>query len=332
MKKYQICGLGNNIVDILVKVDDQFLSNHGLQKASMRLVTEEEQHKLLIELSSHRPSLRNGGSVGNSIASFSELGGKASWISCVGDDAYGDMFLAEYRDAGIALSNNSGLKGQRTGTSLVLITPDAERTMRTSLAVSGKLSEQHANSELIADSEYCFIEGYVLANPEYGHGAALKALEICRRSGTKVILTLSEAFVIEHHRKICEEVISRSSILFANQSEAAACCGENNPAKAAETLSLSVPHVIVTAGSEGAFVAENGKAVHIPSVPCVPVDLTGAGDMFAAGYLYGHLNGYNIANAGKLATFLSSKVITKLGARLDENLRSLVESNQTLIA
>ena len=332
MKKYKICGVGNNIVDILVNVSDDFLTKHNLQKASMRLVEDSEQRSLLQDLSSHKLGIRNGGSVGNTIASFAELGGRAAWISCVGNDAYGEMFLSEYRDAGIALSSASGMAAEKTGTCLVMITPDAERTMRTSLAVSGRLSEQHTDCELIGQSEYCFIEGYVLANPEYGHSAALKALELSRRHNTSVILTLSEAFVVEHHRKITELVMSQTEILFANQSEAAACCGSNDPDKAAFELGKKIPTVVVTAGADGAYICNSGKITHVAAIPCKPLDLTGAGDMFAAGFLYGHLNGYSPEKSGKIATFLASKVITKIGARLDENLKRLIESNSLVLA
>src|SRR4051794_8380336 len=185
MKEYQLCGLGNAIVDILVEVDDATFHELAFERGTMRLVELPEQKQLLERLHRCEPRLVSGGSVANSTIAFSQLGGDAAFIGCVGDDRYGLFYAGEFEELGIDIGSPV-IVGEATGTCAVLVTPDAERTMRTCLAVSSHLAARHVDPARVRNSEWLFIEGYVFANPETGQTAIREAVKIAKANGTKV--------------------------------------------------------------------------------------------------------------------------------------------------
>src|SRR6516164_5106453 len=195
MKEFKLCGLGNAIVDIFLELPDAEFESLGFERATMRLVELEEQKALLHRYQKNEPKLVSGGSVANSVIAFSQLGGQAAFIGCVGDDRYGLFYANEFEELDIDIGNPI-IVNEATGTCVCLITPDAERTMRTCLAVSSHLAAKHVDEERIKNSEWLFIEGYVFANPDTGQGAIREAMHIAKQHGTKIAITCSDAFVV----------------------------------------------------------------------------------------------------------------------------------------
>ncbi len=324
MRPYNVCGLGNAIVDIFIEVSEQEFSDLKFERGTMRLVDAAEQRLLLEKLAGVKHELRlvSGGSVANSIIGLSQLGGKGAFIGCVGDDRYGLHYAEEFSDLKISIGNPI-VVGEPTGTCLALITPDAERTMRTCLAVSSHLAAKHVDARRIADSEWLFIEGYVFANPDTGQHAIREAIQIAKKSGTKVAITCSDAFVPNVFGDALHDALQHCDLFFCNAPEAMAVTKKSDSSEAFESLKELVPNCVVTDGPHGAFVFYHGEQAHVPSFPCEPKDLTGAGDMFAGAFLYGITHGYAPAVAARGANYLCMHVITQIGARLIEDAPTL---------
>jgi len=321
MKEFDVCGLGNAIVDIFVEVSDDEFAPLGFERGTMRLVDWTEQRGLLDRLHARDPRLVSGGSVANSVIALSQLGGRGAFIGCVGDDRYGLHYAEEFSQLGIDMGNPV-IVGQTTGTCACLITPDAERTMRTCLAVSSQLSARHVDAERIKASEWLFIEGYVFANPESGQGAIREAIQVARKNGVKVAITCSDAFVVDVFADAFFPALAETDLLFCNAAEACAVTRTQSSAEAFDKLKGKVGSVVVTDGPHGAFVRHAGTEAHVAAFPCQPRDLTGAGDMFAGGFLYGITHGISPAKSARAANFLAMKVITQIGARLHHGTRS----------
>lgn len=320
-RQYHVCGLGNSLVDILLEITDDEFASLGFERGTMRLVEADEQAKLLQRYHDHEPRLVSGGSVANSIIGLSQLGGAGAFIGCVGDDRYGLHYLSEFEELDIDFCN-APLVGETSGTCISMITPDAERTMRTCLAVSSHLAARHVDAEKIAQSEWIFIEGYIFANPHTGQHAIREAIKAAKAGGTKIALTCSDAFVPEVFGDVFREALAQSDLVFANAGEACAVTKEKTPAEAFAKLKGMVPSAVVTDGPNGAFIRHGGYEGHIAAFPCEPKDLTGAGDMFAGSFLYGLTHGIAPAKAARAANFLAMKVITQIGARLHTGTKS----------
>jgi sugar/nucleoside kinase (ribokinase family) len=321
MKPYHVCGLGNAIVDIFVEVTDEEFARLGFERGTMRLVEPNEQHRLLERFRDREPRLVSGGSVANSIIAHSQLGGQAAFIGCVGDDRYGLFYEHEFGTLGIDIGNPV-IFGETTGTCVCVITPDAERTMRTCLAVASHLSARHVDTERIKNSQWLFVEGYVFANPATGQGAIREALRLAKEHGTHVALTCSEAFVPQAFAEPFLEALAQASLLFCNAPEACALTNAAGAQEAFGHLKDMVPSCVVTDGANGAYVRHGGAEAHVPAFPCEPKDLTGAGDMFAGAFLYGITQGIPADRSARAACFLAMKVITQIGARLHHGTRS----------
>jgi sugar/nucleoside kinase (ribokinase family) len=319
MRDYQLCGLGNAIVDIFVEISDDEFAKLGYERGSMRLVELDDQRRLLEGFKDREPRLVSGGSVANSVIAFSQLGGDAAFIGCVGDDRYGLFYAGEFEELDIEIGNPV-IVGEATGTSAILITPDAERTMRTCLAVSSHLAARHVDAERVKRSLWLFIEGYVFANPT-GQTAIREAISVAKKHGVKVAVTCSEAFIVELFREPFSEALRQTDLLFANESEAGALTKTSRAADAFARLKDMVPGCVVTAGPGGAFVRYGGVEAHVPAFACTPKDLTGAGDMFAGSFLYGVTHGVPPQQAARAACFLAMKVISQVGARLHHGAR-----------
>jgi sugar/nucleoside kinase (ribokinase family) len=320
MKEFKLCGLGNALVDIFLEVSDQEFASLGFERGSMRLVELAEQTAMLDRYQKREPKLASGGSVANSVIAFSQLGGSAAFIGCVGDDRYGLFYSSEFEELGIDIGSPI-IVNESTGTSVCIITPDAERTMRTCLAVSSHLAARHVEERRIQDSEWLFIEGYIFANPSTGQTAIREAIQMAKRHGTKIAITCSDAFVVNVFGDALHEALRQADLFFCNESEACAVAGTSNAEEAFKKLKEKVPSVVVTNGPHGAFIRHNGAEAHIPAFPSEPKDLTGAGDMFAGAYLYGITHGVPPVKAARAANFLSHKVIMQVGARLHHGTR-----------
>jgi sugar/nucleoside kinase (ribokinase family) len=320
MKEFQICGLGNAIVDIFLEISEAEFSQLGFERGGMRLVDHAEQKALLDSYQKHEPKLVSGGSVANSIIAFSQLGGQAAFIGCVGDDRYGLFYANEFEELGIEIGNPI-IVNEGTGTCVCIITPDAERTMRTCLAVSSKLAARHVDADRIRKSDWLFIEGYVFANPDTGQTAIREAIEIAKKNGTKVAITCSDAFVVNVFGDALREALKKTDLFFCNESEACAVTGAPTAEEAFNKLTGMVPSVVVTNGPHGAYIRHDGAKAHVPAFPSQPKDLTGAGDMFAGSFLYGITHGVAPEKAARGAAYLCHKVITQVGARLHHGTR-----------
>jgi sugar/nucleoside kinase (ribokinase family) len=323
MKRFKLCGLGNAIVDIFLQVSEEEFSSLGFERGTMRLVEIHEQRVLLDRYQKHEPKLVSGGSVANSVIAFSQLGGSAAFIGCVGDDRYGLFYSNEFEELGIDIGNPI-IVNEATGTSICIVTPDAERTMRTCLAVASHLSDRHVDEERVQDSEWLFIEGYVFANPATGQTAIREALRLAKQHSTKVAITCSEGFIPNVFREPFQEALRQTDLLFCNESEACAITGAGNAEEAFKKIN-HIPSVVVTNGPHGAYVRHAGTEAHVPAFPCEPRDLTGAGDMFAGAFLYGITHGVSPERAARSASYLAQKVITQVGARLHSGTREYWE-------
>jgi sugar/nucleoside kinase (ribokinase family) len=320
MREFHVCGIGNALVDIFVDVSDAEFATLGFERGSMRLVDADEQKVLLARFRDREPRLASGGSVANSVIALSQLGGKGAFIGCVGDDRYGLFYKTEFDELAIEIGNPV-IVGETTGTSLCVITPDAERTMRTCLAVAGNISARHVDAERIKNSEWVFLEGYALANPDNGQAAIREGIRVAKQHGTKVALTCSEAFIVNLFGDAFSAALRQADLLFANASEACAVTQAQTVTEAFAKLKGIVPSVIVTDGANGAYVRHAGIEAHVPAFPCQPKDLTGAGDMLAGAFLYGITHRVPAAVALRAANFLAAKVICQVGARLHHGTR-----------
>jgi sugar/nucleoside kinase (ribokinase family) len=231
-------------------------------------------------------------------------------------------YVEEFKDLRINMGNPV-IVGENTGTCVAIITPDAERTMRTCLGVSSHLSDKHLDEDRIAQSSWLFIEGYVFANPDTGQHAIRKSIELAKKHGTKVAVTCSEQFVPQVFGEAFQEALKSTDLLFCNGPESLAVTGKQTTAEAFAALKQIVPHCVLTDGPHGAYVRYNSQEAHVPAFACHPKDLTGAGDMFAGAFLFGITHGYDPAIAARGANYLCSKVISQIGARLQEDATSL---------
>jgi sugar/nucleoside kinase (ribokinase family) len=320
MREFQLYGLGNALVDLFIDLSDEEFATVGYPRGSTQLVDSAEQKALLERFEGREMRLASGGSVANSIIAFAQLGGQAAFLGCVGDDRYGLFYQSEFEKLGIDFGNPV-IVGQHTGTCLCLITPDAERTMIVNLGVGSHLAAQHVDERRLKNTDWLFVEGYTLANPQTGQGAIREAVRLARRHDVRVALTCSEAFVVNHFGDVFFETLAQTDLLFCNASEACAVTGKTNAQEAFAALANKVPSVVVTDGPHGAYVRHAGTEAHVPAYPCRPIDLTGAGDMLAGAFLYGIIHGIAPDRAAHAACYLAMKVICQVGARLHHGTR-----------
>lgn len=326
-KEFDLCGFGACLVDVFCDVPDSFLGSRGLEKGTMRLVDTAEQEELLGSLGEHAPRRCSGGSVANSCILHSQLGGKVAFMGRVGKDFNGDFYRGECEQLGVHFPM-AGTPLERTGTSVCLISSDAERTMRTALGAAGHIKADDLVLDAVTKSQWVFLEGYQMVNLEDSSAIFERLTEAAQRVDTAIALTLSEPWVVKMRQDLLTSVLERVSLLFANEEEALAVTGSSDIKQAIDALVSKYRYVVVTLGAKGVVIGVEGKAVSIPAFDCSPVDLTGAGDAMAGSYLFGltHLNlhkGISPADAAAAGCFLASKVITQVGARLSGDVKAL---------
>ena len=330
MKTTDVYGIGNAIIDIPVSIPADLLSQLSFSRGSSSLVSAQEQHKILEQV---RPleglgQFTAAGSVANSIVTVSELFGKSAFAARLAGDEYGKFYKDDFARLKVNFGNPF-IIGGTSGTSVVLITPDGERTMRTCLGVSAELSPDDLDQNLVNVSKWIFIEGYLFANGESAREAIAKAVDYAKasqaRHRTNVALTFSDASIVKAFKNEIEKILPQTDLIFANRGESMAFTGATSPQAALEELRKVVPNVIVTAGSAGAYIHFHGQETHVPAKVCTPIDTTGAGDAFAGGFLYGITNGYSPEQAAHGGAALASKVIQVYGARLAKGVREAWE-------
>lgn len=316
MKKYDVYGLGNALVDMEFEVEDGFLHFMEIEKGVMTLVDEEAQHRLLTHLDAFEGTKASGGSAANTLIAVSALGGSAYYSCKVADDELGDFYLHDLKAAGVTSNMNGKHPNGATGKCLVMVTPDAERTMHTFLGISSELSPAELNAEAIANSHICYMEGYLVTSPS-ARAANIEAGKIARQHGVKTSLTFSDPAIVEYFGDALTETIGDGiDILFCNEHEAMRYTQKDNLDAAIEVVKTFSREFAITMGSKGALIYDGSTLYEIAPNPVKAVDSNGAGDSFAGAFLYGITHGMNYQQAGELASRISAKVVSQFGPRL----------------
>jgi sugar/nucleoside kinase (ribokinase family) len=308
----KILGIGNAIVDVICKVDDQYLINNQLTKSTMKLVDETEFQKLLSTLNIEETV--SGGSVANSIVGLSQLGNDVGFIGKINDDDLGQKYEEGLTKEKVQYFYNKKKEISPTGTCLILITPDAERTMVTFLGIAGKINEQDINEKAIKDSEIIFLEGYL-----WDEGEPKLAFDKAMLLSNTKAMSLSDQFCVERHKiDFLNLVKNKLDIIFTNEQEIRSLIDAKNFEDVIEFGKHLGKLLIITRGEKGSIAIKNQEIVECQSKGNLKiVDLTGAGDLFAAGFLHGFINNYSTKESLEKGTEMSSKIIQKIGARLD---------------
>ena len=313
--RFDVLGIGNAIVDVLAQVTEDFLARHGLVKGAMRLIDEVEAHDLYQALG---PTIEvSGGSAANTIAGVASFGARAAFIGKVRDDELGEIFAHDIRSVGVHFETPPATKGPTTARCLVLVTPDGERTMNTWLGASQNLSPDDVDEDLVKDSRITYLEGY-LFDPPHAKEAFRKAAEVARSAGRKVALTLSDSFCVDRHRQDFLELIRKQvDILFANEAEIRSLYQVSNFNDAMHAVREDCPLAVLTRSAAGSVIVEGGDDVHV--IEAFPVkkvvDATGAGDLFAAGFLAGYTQRRPVAECARMGALAAGEIIQQMGAR-----------------
>jgi sugar/nucleoside kinase (ribokinase family) len=305
-----ILGIGNAIVDVICKVSDNFLQNNGLTKSTMKLVNEEEFKKLLSNLKIEETI--SGGSVANSIVGLSKLGNKVGFIGKINNDSLGGKYENGLKKENVEYIYSKKKENLPTGTCLILITPDSERTMCTFLGIAGKISENDINTQSIKDSEILLLEGYL-----WDEGEPRKAFDKAVQCANKSAMSLSDLFCVERHKESFLNLVkNKLDIVFANEQE---ICSLIDTKNFDEVISFSKnidKLIVITRGSNGAIAISGNEIFECEAKKNLKIiDLTGAGDLFAAGFLHGVINKNSIKESLEKGTQMSSDIIQKIGAR-----------------
>jgi sugar/nucleoside kinase (ribokinase family) len=321
--KYHVTGIGNAIVDVIAKTDDAFLSRHDLAKGSMSLIDAEIAARLYGEMG---PAVEvSGGSAANTIAGLAALGGKAAFIGKVGNDPLGEIFRHDIRSLGVAFTTPPGTGVGPTARSFILVTPDAQRTMNTFLGASQALGPEDVDEVTIKSALITYLEGY-LWDPPAAKQAFLKAIEIAKAAGRFVALTLSDAFCVARHRAEFKGLVETGvDILFANENEITSLYEANSFEEAAARVKGKVEVAVLTRSEQGSLILGRDAEHYVPAKPVKVVDTTGAGDLYAAGFLYGLTHGFALPQCGKLASACAAEVISHIGARPEVDLKRFLK-------
>ncbi len=308
----KILGIGNAIVDVICKVDDNFISQNGLTKSTMKLIFDENEFKKLLTNLKIEKTV-SGGSVANSIVGLSQLGSKVGFIGKVSDDDLGSKYEEGLKKENVEYFYSKKKEELPTGTCLILVTPDSERTMCTFLGTAGKINENDVSSDAIKESEIIFLEGYL-----WDEGEPKKAFDKAINNSNKVAMSLSDQFCVDRHKQHFFNLVkNKLDITFANEQEITSLIEAKNFDEVVEFSKKLGKLIVVTRGENGAIAIKGNEVVECGVQKNLKiVDLTGAGDLFAAGFLHGYVNKFSIKESLQKGTEMSSKVIQQIGARL----------------
>ena len=308
----KILGIGNAIVDVICKVEDNFITDNGLTKSTMKLVDEAEFKKLLSSLKIEETV--SGGSVANSIVGLSQLGNKVGFIGKVNQDDLGDKYEDGLKKENVEYFYSKKKEELPTGTCLILITPDSERTMCTFLGIAGKINENDVDVNAVKNSEITFLEGYL-----WDEGDPKKAFNKAIQNSNKAAMSLSDLFCVERHKPhFLDLVKNKLDIIFANEQESLSLIDSKNFDEVISFGKQLGKLIVITRGEKGSIAIQKNEVVECKSKKDLKiVDLTGAGDLFAAGFLHGFVNNLSLNGSLEKGTEMSSKIIQKIGARLN---------------
>ena len=321
MKKFDVFGIGNALVDCVCLVSDSFLDDNNIEKGLMTIVDDKKQKSIIERIKDTDPFIQSGGSVPNSIYTLSNLGGSGYLSFLISNDSYGNLYLNDIKKSGINTADKKYFFGDgMTGSCLVLTTPDAERTMNTCLGASSNFSIKNINFDDLKLSKYLYIEGYLVTS-DIAIEAIKKSISFSIENDVKISLTFSDLSMVKYFREKFLNILNHKiDLLFCNQEEAKTFTGENDFKKCCEKMLEYSELVVITKGDKGSLIISNsGENIEIEPINVTPLDTVGAGDTYAGAFLYGINNGLSLRKSGELASSLSSKVVTKLGPRLDKN-------------
>jgi len=322
-KKYQVVGIGNAMVDILSHTDEAFLAANDIEKGIMQLIDTSRATELYARMGPAEEV--SGGSAANTIAGFAMLGGRTAYVGKVRDDQLGMIFAHDLRALGADYDTPMapGDADAETGRCMVLVTPDGERTLNTYLGVSETLQPSDIDENLMASAEWIYLEGYRFDGPD-SHEAFAKAINACKAAGGRVALTLSDPFCVERHHQAFRDMIrDHVDLLFCNVHEMEAMYPAPDLETAMKTAAAEVDIVVCTASEKGAYVLNGGGTEHASAVPTDIIDATGAGDLFASGFLYGLTHGYDMLTCARMGCVAAAEVISHIGARPERDLKEL---------
>jgi sugar/nucleoside kinase (ribokinase family) len=325
--KYDVLGIGNAIFDVLVQTDEGFLSRHGMAKGSMSLIDEERAAAIYRDMGV--ATEMSGGSAANTIVGIASLGARAAYVGKVRDDQIGRLYAHDIRAAGVTFETKPAADGPATGCSYILVTGDGERTMNTYLGAAQDLTPADIDADQVAASAILYLEGY-LWDPKSAKEAFVKAAAIAHQAGRQVALTLSDAFCVDRYRDEFLELMRTGTVdlVFANEAELHALYQTADFDTALKQLRGDVGLAAVTRSEKGCVVASKQEVKAVPAFPIEKlVDTTGAGDLFAAGFLFGLSRGFGHENAGRLGALAAAEVIQHIGARPKVSLKALAQQN-----
>jgi len=320
---FDVIAIGNAIVDVMAPCEEALIEELGMTRGGMTLVDTERAEHLYDRMGPAREI--SGGSAANTLAGLAALGAKCGFIGQVAGDQLGAVFAHDIRAAGIAFGTPARAGDPPTARCLIFVSPDGQRTMNTFLGASQFLPAAALDLDMIADAKVLYLEGY-LWDPEEPRAAMRAAIGAARAAGRKVAFTLSDAFVIDRHGDDFRALIDAGEIdiLFANENELAALTQTDDFERGIATLAPKLPVLVVTRSEHGAVAVANGERVHVPAEPIERVvDTTGAGDLFAAGFLHGHVRGQPLRDCLKLGAICAAEVISHYGARPEADLKAL---------
>ncbi|MDA8061872.1 MAG: adenosine kinase [Actinomycetota bacterium] len=319
----ELLTVGHALVDVLARVDDAVVAGLGLEKGTMNLVDPARSAEILAAVRAEVAV--SGGSAANTAAGVAALGGSVAFVGKVRDDEWGRLFAGDIRAAGVVYAVPVASEGPATGQSVVLVTPDGEKTMCTSLGIGDQLGAEDVDVASVSEARIVYLEGY-LCGVEHTAATVEAVLASAEAGGTAVSLSLSDPLWVRLHRAELLALLPQVDLLFANADEAAGMAGTSDPRRAARELAETGRTVVVTLGAEGSVVISGGRLEEVPAVEAEVVDTTGAGDLFAAGYLRAHLGGATPLEAARLGSVAAAEVVGHLGARPVGDLRALARA------
>jgi len=325
--KYDVLGIGNAIFDVLVQTDESFLAAHGMTKGGMALIDEARATAIYQDMG---PATEmSGGSAANTIVGVANLGARAAYVGKIRDDQIGRLYAHDIRAAGVAFETKAAADGPATGCSYILVTPDGERTMNTYLGAAQDLMPSDIDAAQIAASSIVYLEGY-LWDPKSAKEAFVKAATIAHGAGRQVALTLSDSFCVDRYRDEFLELMRNGTVdlIFANEAELHSLYQTSDFDTALTQLRSDTKLAVVTRSEKGCVVASKDGVTAVPAFPIDRiVDTTGAGDLFAAGFLFGLVRGAGFEAAGRLGALAAAEVIQHIGARPQTSLKELAQQN-----
>ena len=321
--KYHVYGIGNALVDKEFEVSDQFLADNDIEKGLMTLIEQDKLMSLLANLNEKfgLKKRAGGGSAANTIVAVSQFGGKTFYACKVADDETGDFYMKDLAVAGVETKLDQVKGDGVTGECIVMVTDDAERTMNTYLGITSDFSEQDLHLDELKDSEYLYIEGYLVTS-DVSRNAAIKARQVAKESGVKTAFTFSDPAMVTYFKEGVSEIIGDGvDVLFCNEEEAQTYTDTDNLDDAISALANIADKIIVTLGDKGAKVITGDKHVDIEASAVKAIDTNGAGDMFAGAFLYGLTQGMSDRDAGMLASESAARIVATFGARLEKDVQ-----------